>query len=83
MIGALYGVAIGGAFFGESMVSRAANGSKIALIKLVEHLKNRGYVLLDTQFLTDHLITMGAIEIPREAYMKRLQAALDIKAKFN
>jgi len=73
IIGALYGVSIGGAFFGESMVSRAVNGSKIALIKL----------LLDTQFLTDHLASMGAIEISREDYQKRLKAALLIEADFN
>lgn len=83
LIGGLYGVAIGGAFFGESMVSRATNGSKIALIKLVEHLKKRGYVLLDTQFLTDHLVTMGAIEVTRDEYLKRLESALKIQAKFN
>jgi len=83
LIGALYGVAIGGAFFGESMVSRAANGSKIALIKLVEHLNKQGYSLLDTQFLTDHLTSMGAIEVLREDYLKRLEAALKIEAKFD
>lgn len=83
LIGGLYGVAIGGAFFGESMVSRAKNGSKIALIKLVEHLNKKGYVLLDTQFLTDHLVTMGAIEITRVDYRDRLKAALEIKATFN
>ena len=76
-------MAIGGAFFGESMVSRATNGSKIALIKLVEHLNKQGYVLLDTQFLTDHLVTMGAVEITREAYQERLQAALRVNAQFN
>ena len=83
IIGALYGVSIGGAFFGESMVSRASNGSKIALIKLVEHLNKQGYILLDTQFLTDHLVTMGAIEVSRDAYMRRLQKALDVDTKFN
>ena len=83
IIGALYGVSIGGAFFGESMVSRATNGSKIALIKLVDHLKAQGYVLLDTQFLTDHLVTMGAIEVTRDAYLRRLQKALDVEANFN
>lgn len=82
IIGALYGVSIGGAFFGESMVSRATNGSKIALIKLVEHLNARGFALLDTQFLTDHLVTMGAIEISREDYQRRLQKALDIDTSF-
>ena len=82
IIGALYGVSIGGAFFGESMVSRATNGSKIALIKLVEHLNARGFALLDTQFLTDHLVTMGAVEISREDYQRRLRNALDIETSF-
>lgn len=82
IIGALYGVSIGGAFFGESMVSRATNGSKIALIKLVEHLNSRGFALLDTQFLTDHLVTMGAIEVSRGSYQRRLQKALKIDTSF-
>lgn len=82
IIGALYGVSIGGAFFGESMVSRATNGSKIALIKLVEHLNMRGFALLDTQFLTDHLVTMGAIEVTREDYHQRLQQAINIETRF-
>jgi leucyl/phenylalanyl-tRNA--protein transferase len=82
IIGALYGVSIGGAFFGESMVSRAVNGSKIALIKLVERLNSCGYVLLDTQFLTDHLASMGAVEITKQDYQKRLKAALKIEASF-
>jgi len=83
IIGALYGVSIGGAFFGESMVSRAVNGSKIALIKLVERLNACGYVLLDTQFLTDHLASMGGIEISRADYQKRLKSALSIEADFS
>lgn len=82
IIGALYGVSIGSAFFGESMVSRAVNGSKIALIKLVEHLNSCGYMLLDTQFLTDHLASMGGIEISRDDYQRRLKAALSIEADF-
>lgn len=83
IIGALYGVSIGGAFFGESMVSRAVNGSKIALIKLVERLNQCGYVLLDTQFLTDHLASMGGIEISRADYQNRLKAALAVEADFS
>jgi len=83
LIGGLYGVSLGGAFFGESMFSRASNGSKIALIKLVEHLDARQYGLLDTQFLTDHLATMGAIEISRDDYQRRLNHALDIDTSFN
>ena len=79
----MYGVSQGGAFFGESMFSLETNASKLALIYLVERLNSRGFTLLDTQFLTPHLATLGAIEIPREDYMKRLEAALKIDAKFD
>jgi len=82
LIGGLYGIAIGGAFFGESMYSLAPNASKIALVKLTEHLNARGFTLLDTQYLTDHLETMGGIEIPQADYIKLLKPALDIKAYF-
>lgn len=82
LIGGLYGIAIGGAFFGESMFSRSVNGSKVALVRLTEHLNARGFVLLDTQYLTDHLETMGGIEIPQEDYLKLLTPALEIKANF-
>ncbi len=83
LVGGLYGVSIGGAFFGESMFSRKTNASKVALVKLVERLKAGGYTLLDTQFLTDHLETMGAIEIPREQYQNLLSEALKVKARFH
>lgn len=83
LVGGLYGVSIGGAFFGESMFSRVSNASKVALVHLVERLNAGGYVLLDTQFITAHLARMGAIEIPREDYLKRLEKALEIKADFN
>lgn len=83
LVGGLYGVSIGGAFFGESMFSRVSNASKVALVHLVDRLNTGGYVLLDTQFITAHLARMGAIEIPRETYLKRLEKALDIKASFN
>lgn len=82
LIGGLYGVSIGGAFFGESMFSRKTNASKVALVKLVQRLNAGGYKLLDTQFLTGHLQTMGAIEIPRTEYQTLLKAAIKIKAKF-
>ena len=82
LVGGLYGVSIGGAFFGESMFSRAANASKIALYYLVERLNAGGFVLLDTQFLTDHLARMGAEEIPRVEYQKRLARALKVEANF-
>jgi leucyl/phenylalanyl-tRNA---protein transferase len=82
LIGGVYGVALGGAFFGESMFSRQTNGSKIALAFLVDRLRFGGFQLLDTQFLTDHLARLGGIEISRESYHKRLQAALEVPADF-
>ena len=79
MIGGLYGVAIGGAFFGESMFSTVTDASKIALAALVNALKAAQYQLLDVQFQTDHLRQFGVIEIPRSAYLQRLNEALAIK----
>lgn len=83
LVGGLYGVSIGAAFFGESMFSRATDASKLALVYLVERLKAGGYELLDTQFITPHLERMGAIEIPRDQYLKKLDAALLKTAHFN
>lgn len=83
LVGGLYGVSIGGAFFGESMFSRATNASKVALVYLVERLNAAGYQLLDTQFITDHLKTMGAIEIPRNNYHALLREALEIETAFH
>lgn len=83
LVGGLYGVSIGGAFFGESMFSRATNASKVALVYLIERLNAAGYQLLDTQFITDHLKTMGAIEIPRNEYHALLREALEVEARFN
>lgn len=74
--GGLYGVALGKAFFGESMFSRKTDASKIALVKLVEELTRRGFELLDTQWITPHLKQFGAEEIPREQYHVRLNRAL-------
>ncbi len=82
LVGGLYGVSLGGAFFGESMFSRVTDASKVALAYLVAGLKMGGFVLLDTQFVTDHLQRFGAIEIPRKEYRQRLDAALPIKAEF-
>src|SRR6266700_4352215 len=76
LVGGLYGIALGGAFMGESMFSRATDTSKVCLVALVEHLKRRGYVLHDTQFLTPHLATLGVTEIPRRVYERRLREAL-------
>lgn len=82
LAGGLYGVAIRGLFAGESMFSRVTDSSKIALVYLVEHLRRRGFALLDTQFMTPHLERFGAIEISREAYKIRLARALMVDARF-
>lgn len=76
LVGGVFGVTLGRAFFGESMFSRRTDASKIALAYLVDHLRQCGFVLFDTQFLTAHLASLGAVEIPRTAYLKRLQEAL-------
>ncbi len=82
LVGGLYGVALGGAFFGESMFSRVSDASKIALAQLVARLRLGGYRLLDTQFVTPHLERFGAIEIPRRQYHRELAAALEVDAYF-
>lgn len=82
LIGGLYGLSIGAAFFGESMFHRRTGGSKIALVHLVERLRAGGYLLCDTQFVTEHLKTFGGIEIPREAYELRLAEALTREADY-
>lgn len=79
-VGGLYGVSIGGAFFGESMFSRATDASKIALLYLVEILLQAEYTLLDTQYVNDHLLQFGAIEIPRDDYLEMLVRALSTAA---
>lgn len=82
MVGGLYGVALGGAFFGESMFSREVDASKIALVHLVDHLKAQGFVLLDTQFVTQHLEQFGARDIPREDYRDLLEEAVSLAVHF-
>jgi leucyl/phenylalanyl-tRNA--protein transferase len=82
LVGGLYGVALGGAFMGESMFSYATDASKVCLVALVEHLQTRGYVLHDTQFLTPHLATLGVTEIPRRVYEKRLKEALRLRCQW-
>lgn len=77
LVGGLYGVSLRRAFFGESMFSRETDSSKICLVHLVERLKARGFVLLDTQFTTAHLKTFGAVDVPRDAYYEMLDQALD------
>jgi len=79
-VGGLYGVSLGGAFFGESMFSTRRDASKVALVHLVSKLKTGGFTLLDTQFLTPHLAQFGTLEIPRLAYLEKLQAALAVNA---
>ncbi len=82
LIGGVYGVTLGGAFFGESMFSRRTNASKVALAACVDRLRQAGFTLFDTQFLTEHLASLGGIEITRGEYHKRLDAALEIDADF-
>jgi leucyl/phenylalanyl-tRNA--protein transferase len=82
LVGGLYGVSLGGLFAGESMFSWATDASKVALVYLVERLRRGGFVLLDTQFMTDHLRRFGAIEIPREEYQVRLAHALKRRPQF-
>lgn len=76
LVGGLYGLALGRAFFGESMFSRARDASKVAIAALVARLRAGGYTLLDCQFMTDHLASLGAIEIPRQTYLSLLSDAL-------
>jgi leucyl/phenylalanyl-tRNA--protein transferase len=82
LVGGLYGISLGAAFFGESMFSRVADASKVALVHLVARLRLGGYRLLDTQFLTPHLAQFGGIEIPRARYHRLLAAALRYRAVF-
>lgn len=82
LVGGLYGVSLGRAFFGESMFSRETDASKICLVHLVERLKERGFVLLDTQFTTEHLKRFGALDVPRGRYETMLAEALKGEARF-
>ena len=83
MVGGLYGVSLGGAFFGESMYSRVRDASKVALVHLIARLRGGGYALLDTQFVTDHLKQFGAVEITRKDYRRRLTNALELDVNFH
>jgi leucyl/phenylalanyl-tRNA--protein transferase len=82
LVGGLYGVSLGRAFFGESMFHRERDASKVALVHLVARLRAGGFKLLDTQFVTDHLKTFGAVEVPRRQYHKLLEAALGGEGDF-
>lgn len=82
LAGGLYGVALGGAFFGESMFHRETDASKVALVALVERLRSRGFLLLDTQWVTPHLEQFGAIEIRRSDYLEHLRRSLRLERTF-
>lgn len=83
LVGGLYGVSLGAAFMGESMFSRERDASKVALAHLVDRLKERGFTLLDTQFMTAHLARFGASYIPLRKYLRRLEAAADLDVRFD
>jgi len=83
LVGGLYGISIGGAFFGESMFSRVTNASKVALVTMVERLRDCGYVLFDTQWSTSHLKTFGCIDMPRDEYLELLVDAVEIEIDFD
>ena len=80
LVGGLYGIKLGAAFFGESMFSHERDASKVALVKLVETLRRGGFALLDTQFITAHLAGFGAVEVPRDRYLTLLESALGREA---
>lgn len=83
LVGGLYGVALRGLFAGESMFSRESNASKVALVFLVNRLRERGFQLLDVQFMTDYLRRLGAVEILQADYKRRLAQAMQVKTSFN
>lgn len=82
LVGGLYGVAIGGAFFGESMFSTTTDASKVAMVRLVERLRLRNFRLLDTQFVNEHLKQFGVTEIPRSEYLRLLTDAVSLPSSF-
>lgn len=83
LVGGLYGVAVRGLFAGESMFSRQTDASKVALVYLVNRLRERRFLLLDVQFMTDHLQRLGAVEIPQAAYKRRLAQAMQVQTRFS
>lgn len=83
LVGGLYGVSLGGAFFGESMFHRARDASKVALVHLVQRLRERGFLLLDAQASTSHLRSFGCVEVPGNLYLKRLRQAMAVKCVFD
>ncbi len=83
LVGGLYGIALGGAFFGESMFSAMTDSSKVAFVRLVEHLRQQGFILLDSQYLNAHITSLGGIEIPRSEYLSRLHVAIHLPCSFS
>lgn len=83
LVGGVYGVVLGSAFFGESMFSRRTDASKLALVYLIDRLRQTGFTLFDTQFITPHLASLGAIEIPRKQYLERLKVAISHSANIH
>ncbi|HEY7384821.1 MAG TPA: leucyl/phenylalanyl-tRNA--protein transferase [Beijerinckiaceae bacterium] len=83
LVGGLYGVSLGAAFFGESMFHRVRDASKVALAHLVARLRRGGFTLLDTQFVTDHLVQFGAVEVPRRVYKRMLRDAIETPADWS
>lgn len=82
LVGGLYGVSLGGAFFGESMFAQMSDSSKVAFVHLVEHLRHQGFILLDSQYLNAHIASFGGIEIPRNEYLSRLAVATRLPCTF-
>jgi len=82
LVGGLYGVSLGGAFFGESMFAQMSDSSKVAFVHLVEHLRRQGFILLDSQYLNAHIASFGGIEIPRNEYLSRLAVAIRLPCTF-
>lgn len=82
LVGGIYGVAVGGAFFGESMFTRTSNAGKVAFHALVAHLRERGFVLFDSQYINDFTAQLGAVECPRDRFRQDLQAAVELKVSF-
>jgi leucyl/phenylalanyl-tRNA--protein transferase len=82
LAGGVYGVTVGGLFAGESMFTRVRDASKVALVHLMEHLRQRGFVLFDVQFLNDHTASLGAVEVPRRQYLRRLKLAVASPVSF-
>ena len=83
LVGGVYGVSLGGAFFGESMFSLARDASKVALVHLLQRLRHQGYRLFDVQWTTSHLVQFGAVDIPRRSYLARLKHAVGLNVAFS